>query len=287
MAGQGERAPRRQLSREKKEQFLAILGETGNRRIAAEAIGVEPRLMDQRRRFDPWLDRQWGEALARAERRLAGASGPLDTGRAFNVIRKGAGGRTQIVAAGPKRWSRKSEDTFLAALGMCGNVAAAARAAGFSESCIWQRRRKYPAFAAAMEAVLEEAEIRIEFRMAAMGSELAAAGLERWDAGEDGSTTGPDAPGGAVSGPCPPEPFDPDLAFRFLKWREGKRLGRQPARGRATPRRMTFEEAIGALDKKLKAFGARHERERLAQGWVKDENGYMIPPGWVRAAPPQ
>lgn len=37
------------LSQERRETFLTVLGETGNRRMAAEAIGVEPRLMDQRR----------------------------------------------------------------------------------------------------------------------------------------------------------------------------------------------------------------------------------------------
>ena len=57
-------------------------GETGNRRLADEASGVEPRLMDQRRRFDRLLDRQWREVLERAERRLAGAAGPLDARRA-------------------------------------------------------------------------------------------------------------------------------------------------------------------------------------------------------------
>src|SRR5687768_12731966 len=76
-----KKAPRMRLAREQRDTFLEVLGETGNRRLAAEAIGVEPRLMDQRRRFDRLLDRQWREALERAERRLAGASEPLDARR--------------------------------------------------------------------------------------------------------------------------------------------------------------------------------------------------------------
>ena len=48
-------------------------GGDGDGRPAGEAVGVEPRLMDQRRRFDRLLDRQWREALGRAERRLDGA----------------------------------------------------------------------------------------------------------------------------------------------------------------------------------------------------------------------
>jgi hypothetical protein len=38
-----------------------------------------------------------------------------------------------------------------------------------------------------------------------------------------------------------------------------------------------------ALDKKLKAFGGREEARKLAEGWTKDEQGRMIPPGWTRA----
>lgn len=68
-------------SQGQRECFLEVLGE----RLAAEAIGVEPRLMDQRRRFDRLLDRQWREALERAGRRLAGAAGPLDAGHASSL----------------------------------------------------------------------------------------------------------------------------------------------------------------------------------------------------------
>lgn len=293
-----EKAPRMRLSPERRERFLEVLGETGNRRLAAEAIGVEPRLMDQRRRFDRLLDRQWREALERAERRLAGAAGPLDTGREFNVIRKAPNGQTQIVTAGPKRWSQKVEARFLAALGMCGNVAAAARSVGFSEGAIWQRRRKFTAFAQAMEEVLEEAEIRIEFRLAAMGSDLAASGLDSFAATEAAADRcqAEDEQGGEGSSGHPyprglPQaggegPFDADMAFRFLKWREAKRQGRAPRQGQAAPKRWTFEESIALLDKKLKAFGVRHRREQLAQGWAEDEKGRMIPPGWVRSEPP-
>jgi hypothetical protein len=211
------------------------------------------------------------------------------------MIRKTREGRSQIVAAGSKRCCRAVETRFLAALCMCGNVAAAARSVGFTEGCIWQRRRKYPAFALALEEVLEEAEIRIEYRLAAMGSDLAASRLDSSEAVRRGA--GEAAEAGAKEGPSVeglPDPlaratrelaFDADLAFRFLKWREAKRQGRQPRQGRAAAKLWTFEESTEPLDKKVKAVGARHEKEQLAKGWVKDENGYLIPPGWVRAAP--
>jgi len=50
---------------------------------------------------------------------------------------------------------------------------------------------------------------------------------------------------------------------------------------------MSFDESIALLDKKLKAFGARQRKEQLAQGWAEDEEGRMIPPGWVRTEEPR
>src|SRR3712207_9565486 len=71
-----EKAPRLRLSQEQKDRFLEVLGQTGNRRYAAEAIGGEERLMDQRREFDPVLERQREAALDQAHRRGVGAAGP-------------------------------------------------------------------------------------------------------------------------------------------------------------------------------------------------------------------
>jgi hypothetical protein len=210
-----EPAPRLRLSAAQKDRFLEVLGQTGNRRFAAEAIGVEPRLMDQRRAYDKLLDRQWRAALAQADRRLSGASGPLDCiGGALNVIKRGAGGRLQLVACGPKRWTRAVDDRFFAALSTCGNIAAAARSVGFSTSCIAQRRRQWPDFARRMEEALEEAEMVIEFRLATMGS--IASDLDCRVAG---------APRNDGEGAAMAAPFDRDFALRFLRWREEKRRG--------------------------------------------------------------
>ncbi len=205
--------PHLRLSAAQKDRFLEVLGQTGNRRAAAEAIGVEPRLMDQRRKYDKVLDRQWEAALEQATRRLSGAAGPFDCigARELNVIKRGRGGRLQLVAAGAKRWCKAVDERFFATLGMCGNIAASARAVGFSESCVWQRRRTWPDFARRMEEVLEEAEVRIEFRIASIGN---------------GAEAGP----GTNASHCAPIPFDPDFALRFLKWREEKRSGRGKTR---------------------------------------------------------
>ena len=274
MAEKRERAPKTRLSAEKRERFLEVLGQTGNRKTAADAIGVDARLMDQRREFDPLLNREWEEALAQADRRLAGSAGPLDCsgGGGANVIRRGTGGRLQVVTAKGKRWTRAVENRFLAVLGVCGNMAAAARAVGFTASCVWQRRAKYPDFADKIEAMLDEAEVALELRLAAQAS-----GSTRLDAEDAGALAADVREVG--------DGFDPDLAFRFLKWREEKRrTGKAPSRGGRPEKVWTFDESIQLLEKRLKAFGERREMEKRKAGWSKDTDGNLIPPGWVREA---
>lgn len=244
------------LRPEQRDRFLELLGQTGNRRYAAEAIGVEPRLMDQRRAFDPVLDRQWEEALDQAHRRLSGSAGPFDCigGRELNVIRRGKDGRLQIVAAGPKRWCKAVEDRFFAALAMCGNMAAAARAIGFSYSSVCDRRRKWPDFARRLEEALEDAELRIEFRIAGMGSDLDSAALD--EAGDRDRRSGGDG------APMPAEilKFDPDLALRFLKWRADKKRG-GGRRGRPPIRREpTIEEVRDEVLRRIAALRRHGER---------------------------
>ncbi len=278
--GKKKQGPRLRLSPEKRDRFLEVLGQTGNRRAAARAIGVEERLMDQRREFDAVLDRQWEEALDQAHRRLSGADGPFDCvgGRELNVIRRGKDLRLKIVNAGAKRWTKATEDRFFAALATCGNLAAAARSIGFHTSSVYQRRRKWPEFARRLDEALDDAEMQIEFKRASMGSDL----------GLLGGTERPASPGSALqeleeeSGEA--LQFDADLAFRFLKYRDGKRQGRKLQRGR--PEKVwSFDEAMESLEKSLEAFGARYERQQLKEGWTKDGLGRMIPPGWVKADP--
>jgi hypothetical protein len=98
----GRRRPYAPLSGDERALFLKVLRETGNRRAAAAAIGVEPRLMDQRRAHDPALDRDWRAAVDEAHFGLALAKGPFDCprGKALNTIRRGRNGRLQLVAAG-------------------------------------------------------------------------------------------------------------------------------------------------------------------------------------------
>jgi hypothetical protein len=270
------------LSQEKRERFLEVLGQTGNRRTAARAIGVEPRLMDQRREFDAAFDRQWRAAVEQADRRLAGATGPLDCigGAEPMVIRRGQGGKLRIVAAGKRRWSAPVEERFLAALAATGNIAAAARAVGFSASCIAQRRRQWPDFARRMEEALDDAELEIEFRMAAHVRGVRDMGLDGGGASDAG---GAGAAGAHVQ--IAEGPLDLDAAMRFLKWREEKRRG-GGRRGRV-PAPPGIEEVTDKIVRQVSAIKRHGEARRIEEGWTRTEEGHMIPPGWVREQPPE
>jgi hypothetical protein len=251
----GERAPRMRLSEEKRDRFLEVLGQTGNRRAAAEAIGVEPRLMDQRREFDPLLDRLWEEALDQAHRRLSGAAGPFDCigAREFNTIRRGPDGRFKLYASGAKRWNAKVEARFFAALAACGNMSAAVRSVGFCISTINQRREKFADFARKLEEVLDEAELAIEFRLATWGSDV------KGKAG--GAGTGADANAGldaGLDGSGAGEKFDPEFALRFLKWREQKRLGLGTGKRAAAATRI--EDAAERIVRQVEAIKRHRAR---------------------------
>lgn len=248
----GGREPYSPLSEEERARFLAVLRETGNRKAAAAAIGVDPRLMDQRRESDAELDRDWEAAVEDAHRGLSEATGPFDcpqSGR-FNTIRRGKNGRLQRIAAGEDRWTAGVERRFLAALRQLGSVRAAAGAVGFSEGTVWNRRRKWPAFAEKIEQLLDEAELELQFRIATMGGNVVGA--------EDGAES-EEAP---VTKAAPALPFDPDFAMRFLKWREERKRGR----GRWAPR--SKPPSIDQVSEKIvrRVLAIKRQREKGGEG---------------------
>jgi hypothetical protein len=249
--GSEGKRPYRRLTQEERARFLAVLRETGNRKAAAAAIGIDPRSMDQRREHDPELDRDWEEAVEAAHRGLSRASGPFDCPQAgrFNMIRRGKRGRLQLVSSGEDRWNAAVERRFLEALRACGSVRGAARAVGFTEGTIWERRRKWPAFAEALEQLLDEAELSLELRLASQGSDSVQAEVEpRADSSE--------------AEPTQALPLDRDFAMRFLKWREEKRRGRGRWAPSAKP--PSIEQVTEKIVRQVMAI--KKHRERRGDG---------------------
>lgn len=264
----------RRFTAERRAAFLDHLRRSGNQAAAARSLGFDRTVPEARRRRDAAFELECRAALEEASRRLAGAADPFahDGDVAFETIRGGRNGRVQIVATRTGKWSRRAEDLFLDILRDCGNISAAARAVGFSPGLIWQRRRKWAAFAQRMEAALEEAELVLEFRLATLGIDRCGAEGEAADK--------------AVAGDAPRPRLDPEFALRFLKWREEKRRGK-PERGGHVAAPRPIEEMRATILSRINAIKRHRERQRLAEGWTRDEaTGQIIPPGWVRAAGP-
>ena len=236
----------------RRETYLEVLAETGNKRAAAEAIGFRRNRMDGIRRRDPAFAVECDAALAAADTRLKGAEWQFEDviDPEFQTLRQCHNGRVQIIAVGPGRWSKRVEDRFLAILGQCGNVEASARAVGFAGTDIFRRRRQWPGFARRMDEALEEAEVRLEFRLACHGNVVP-----------------PD--GEAIPVDCPQVPFDPDFALRYLKWRQEKKAGRG-RRGRV-PEPPSIEAVTEKIVQRVEAIKRHRERGGLAPAPTPDK----------------
>jgi molybdenum-dependent DNA-binding transcriptional regulator ModE len=252
----------RRFTAERRAQFLEHLRRTGNQSAAAKAIGLHRDNVEKRRKRDAEFAIACMAAEEEVARRLAGARDPFDGGAdgAFETIRRGRGGRLQIVATRDGKWSKSKETLFLDAMRQCGNVAASARAVGMSESSVWTRRREWPGFRNKMEEALEEAEVVLEFRLATFGNNVGA-GAEGTAAFPQG---GAEMDGEGRKSDCP-QPFDREFALRFLKWREDKRRGggrrgRRPLR----PER-PIEEVRASITRKLDAIEAHEEKKKAVE----------------------
>lgn len=213
------------FTRWRRATFFRVLAQTGNAQVAAEAAGVSHHCIYRLRRVeagfagrmeaaraeaDARLAASPGSAAARDGRSKAGAKGPEATaplpgpGEGL-VVRRGIGGRLRAMAAGGRWWSERDDAVFLGTLRATGNVAASARAAGFTAKSAYNRRERRPAFARAWDEALDEAELRLETRVLEEA-------LKGTPAMEPGAFEAEE-----------PERFDPWLALSCLKWLQRRR----------------------------------------------------------------
>lgn len=83
-------------------------------------------------------------------------------GPAGSRIRASGKDGPQIVHSTGKRWTDEAEAVFLDHLAASCNITQSAKAAGFSATLMFQKRRADPAFAARCQAALEQGYVRIE-----------------------------------------------------------------------------------------------------------------------------
>ncbi len=245
-------------------RFLKALEASGNVCEAAAETGFPRATIYKLRRQDAGFAASMEAAKAAADARLA--HGQRSEARALTltelrsgcpsprageglVIRKGRGGRTQLVAAGTHWWDDRADAVFLAYFRVSGNVRFSARAAGFSAKAAHERRARSAGFARSWEEAAEEAEIRLEWRL------LEEVKGRRALAGEEQAALEAEAEAAAA------KEFDPWLGLWLLKRRQRLRAGLWKRRWR---RRPTIEKVTARIQRKVAAL--RRYKERFGKG---------------------
>lgn len=243
---------RRRIDAAAKAAFLAALRRGERREDAAAAAGFSMMGFYNARARDPAFRAGWTEALATsaaAERRLS-AYAERDERRERGEVRIAPVNRRLY----QRRWRRNVRFTaerqavFLTHFAATCDTTAAAAAAGACESTVSYHCRRDPVFAGAYREALRQGYARLEAellrRRLAAQAKLRAA-IE-------------------AAGDLPPPALLADEGAEFDRvMRLLARWDRKPRRpeSRFTPggrrQRMTFDEAIVLLDKKLRALGVR------------------------------
>jgi hypothetical protein len=216
------------FTRWRRRRFFALLGESGNVRMACELSGVGLGCIYRLRRTEAGFVALMEAAVAGADARLAKderegeeapppcfawSPSPANAGEDLDlVIRRGIGGRLRVMAAGTRWWAARHDAVFLGHLRATGNVVASARAAGFTKKAAYDRRARMPSFARAWDSALDEAENWLQWRL-----------IEEAEKGTPAMERGA---GEAASEEAENKPFDPWLALWLLKYWEGQRSGR-------------------------------------------------------------
>lgn len=249
------------------EAFIALVEENGNYRASARALG-HPFLFTNRMRRHPGFRRRCEAAARAADARLRLAESPFpppiqtksmppaDDGRPPRgtkrpanhepVIRRAASGRLQISHVPEGGWTSAIEADFLELLRNSGNFEWSASAVGFTPGAVYKRRDEWPAFARDCRAALEEADIRLEYRLVAHAHALLRRGIVTRDSPH--------------SEDCPPldeVPFDPEAAMRIIGFLDRRKAGRAGGRSKGAPER-SFDEVQESILGKLRAI-ERHE----------------------------
>lgn len=276
MIGVGAMAHKKEIAGRWRRRFLSALARTANATLAAEMAGVDRTTAYELRKRDPvfaaaWpRARAWGRARVKAEGRPVHDGGRPRQARAGEappdprplVVRHRKGGGAELVRVGEGRWSPEAEEVFFAWLGAGWGVRRAAKEAGFSTNALYARRRLHADFAARWEQAKADSLER---------NDLLLIDSVQW-------ALDPEAVEAAEALPRPSIAEAIQIVRLYRSADEGR--GR---RGKGPPDR-TGEEAMASILEKIEAIERHEAPKKLAAGWVQDEAGNWIPPGWVRKA---
>jgi hypothetical protein len=244
--------------------FLRALARTGNVGVSAAEAGVDRETAYNHRRKDPAFAAKWAGALEKAKGRPPSRKASADKGEELVLRRTKHGDQMIRVAAG--RWCADAEAAFFEALMETACVRSAALACGFSTNALYQRREAYPEFAQKWDRVLGQAKARIP-------DMLAAATIASLD---------PDQSTRSGRGRLPK--VNVDQAIRISAIEQKRAAAPGPAAGRRGLLRkpvQSEDELKADLARKITSLRRRREREKMAKGWIRTDEGVMIPPGWI------
>ena len=269
-----------------KNKFLRLLRRSGNARAALKIVG-HANMFYKRRRRDRVFAREWAEAVAAADARLSTAESafpgderarrlpprnlPGDpaallgkgekrkSGKPQAVIRRTSNGRLQITLARDGQVTAEIEADFLARLRATGNFNASARAIGFEPHSLYDRYRKWAAFARDCDAALDAASVQLDFTLVAHAHALL-------------GTPGAAEPANDNE-PAEEVPFDPVTAMRILSFIDRRRGGRTARGPRKGPPERRFEEACDSVLNKIEAIERHDEmKKKRAAGETGDSH---------------
>jgi hypothetical protein len=229
---------------------------------AAEKAGFKPSSFYRRRHADGGFAAAWDEAVSKSAGVMLIAAA---NGRGLQKR------RTRRV-----KFTRERKEQFLAHFAATCDQTASAEAAGVSRSTVDKHLASDAPFAEAWQRALEAGYRLLEAEL-----------VGRQRAAQERYRVEPDAEAAAQA-----KDFDRSVQLLTLWQRKDGRIGRRDPNRGDVRQRWTFDEAIDALAKKLRAFGVRAEEE----GSVELERvespvllGSQLPsprPGQIRAEGP-
>ncbi len=271
-------AHRKAIAGRWRKRFLSALARTANARLSAEMAGVDHSTAYELRKRDPgfaeaWVRaRDWGRRRVKSEGRPVFANGRPRPARAGEappdpralVVRRSKREGNQIVRAGEGRWTPEAEEAFFAWLGAGWGVRRAAREAGFSTETLYRRRRTHADFAERWAQAKSDALER---------NDLLLIDSVQWSLDPEAVETAEQLPKPSIA--------EAIRIQRLYRAPAGKAAGRgsEPER----PKR-DVNVLIDQIAARLEEIKREEEEAKRESGWVQDETGYWIPPGWVRAA---
>lgn len=241
------RPPRRSIDREAKAQFLAALRAGAHRDEAAAPTGFSSQAFYCARKRDPlfrlgWI---WALELSAAEER--------ERDRAATLLQPGAGADADGIEITPNnkralqkrrvrcvRFTAARKKIFIDHFAGTADVFASAEAAGVHVSTVYRHRQEDPEFAAAWDEALRQAYVILEAE--AVRQRLEAQRRIR----ETPNPTGELA-----------REFERVMQLLARMDRRDGRIGTREVR-HGRQKRVTFDEAMATLDKKLRSLGLRH-----------------------------